>query len=170
MIQHHRGRPPSREMWVFGMLDTSHQPALGYMRIVEDRTAATLLPIIQQHVAQGTIVHSDEWRSYTQVAALPPVQSHLTVNHSVTFVHPTTGVHTQHVESYWSRAKLKLKRMKGCVMAKMVLVQKGPWTKFCLLKMILDQVKLVHRPNIATENWSYIGNSGPCCGTIFNHV
>ena len=75
MIQHHRGRPPSREMWLFGMVDTSHQPALGYMRIVQDRTAATLLPIIQQHVAQGTVVHSDEWRSYSQVAALPPVQS-----------------------------------------------------------------------------------------------
>ena len=101
-------------MWVFGMVDTSHQPALGYMRIVQDRTAATLLPIIQQHVAQGTVVHSDEWRSYSQVAALPPVQSHLTVNHSVTFVDPTTGAHTQHVESYWNRAKLKLKRMKGC--------------------------------------------------------
>ena len=114
MIQHHRGRPPSREMWVFGMVDTSHQPALGYMRIVQDRTAATLLPIIQQHVAQGTVVHSDEWRSYSQVAALPPVQSHLTVNHSVTFVDPTTGAHTQHVESYWNHAKLKLKRMKGC--------------------------------------------------------
>ena len=96
------------------MVDTSHEPALGYMRIVPDRTAATLLPIIQQHVANGTIVHSDEWRAYRRVAALPSVQAHQTVNHSVTFVDPSTGVHTQHIESYWNRTKLKLKRMKGC--------------------------------------------------------
>ena len=114
MTQHHRGRPPSREMWVFGMVDTSHQPALGYMRIVQDRRAATLLPIIQQHVAQGTIIYSDEWRSYSQVAALSPVQSHLTVNYSITFVDRTTGAHTQHIESYWNRTKLKLQCMKGC--------------------------------------------------------
>ena len=101
-------------MWVFGMVDTSHEPALGYMRIVPDRTAATLLPIIQQHVANGTIVHSDEWRAYRRVAALPSVQAHQTVNHSVTFVDPSTCVHTQHIESYWNRTKLKLKRMKGC--------------------------------------------------------
>ena len=37
-----------------------------------------------------------------------------TVNHSVTFVDPTTGVHTQNVESYWCRVKTKLKRMRGC--------------------------------------------------------
>ena len=45
---------------------------------------------------------------------LPGVQSHQTVNHSVTFVDNTTGAHTQNIESYWNRVKLKLKRMKGC--------------------------------------------------------
>ena len=35
------------------------------------------------------------------------------VNHSVEFVNPTTGVHTQHIESYWNRVKKRLKSMKG---------------------------------------------------------
>ena len=82
--------------------------------LYEDSRGQDSSYIVTHHSAQGTIVHSDEWRSYTQVAALPPVQSHLTVNHSITFVDPTTGIHTQHVESYWNQAKLKLKRMKGC--------------------------------------------------------
>ena len=108
------GRLATNEMWVFGMVDTSVTPSLGYMELVTDRQAATLLPIIQAHVATGTIIHSDEWRAYSRVAALPPVASHGTVNHSVNFVDPGTGVHTQNIESYWNKAKMKLKRMKGC--------------------------------------------------------
>ena len=76
-------------MWVFGLVDTSHAPALGYMEIVQTRDAATLLPIIQQHVHLGTIIHSDEWRAYRRVAALPSVATHSTVmTHSVSFVDP----------------------------------------------------------------------------------
>ncbi len=101
-------------MWVFGMVDTSHSPALGYMELVPRRNAATLLPIIQSHVAARTVIHSDEWAAYNGVAALPNVGSHATVNHSVEFVNSTTGTHTQNVESYWNRVKIKLKRMRGC--------------------------------------------------------
>lgn len=96
------------------MVDISHTPALGYMEIVAQRDAATLLPIINAHVAPGTEVWSDEWSAYRRVGTLPNVSRHMTVNHSVNFVDPVTGVHTQHIESYWNRVKQKLKRMKGC--------------------------------------------------------
>ena len=96
------------------MVDISHTPALGYMEVVPDHTAATLLPIIQAHSAPGTIIHSDEWASYNRVASLSNVASHSVVNHSVTFVDPATGTHTQNVESYWNRVKHKFKKMKGC--------------------------------------------------------
>ena len=56
------------------MVDVSHAPALGYMEIVQDRQAATLLPIIQQHVQRGTVIHSDQWSSYSQVSTLPNVE------------------------------------------------------------------------------------------------
>lgn len=104
---------------MFGMVDTSHSPSLGYMEIVNCRDAATLLPIIQAHVAPGTVVHSDQWSSYSRVASLPNVSSHGVVNHTLHFVDPTTGVHTQAVESYWNRVKGKLKRMKGCTAAQL---------------------------------------------------
>ena len=99
---------------MFGMVDTSHQPALGYMELVQRRDAATLLPIIQAHASNGTIIHSDQWSAYSQVSSLPNVGGHQTVNHSITFVDPATGTHTQNIELYWSRAKRKLKTMKGC--------------------------------------------------------
>ena len=83
------------------------------MEVVQDRTAATLLPIIQDHVRPGTNVHSDEWSAYRRVQGLPNVQQHETVNHSLHFVDPATGVHTQNVESYWAWVKLKFKGMKG---------------------------------------------------------
>ena len=83
------------------------------MQIVAARDATTLLPIINSHVASGTIVHSDEWAAYNR---LPNVNSYSSVNHSITFVDPITGTHTQHIESYWNRVKIKLqlKHMKGC--------------------------------------------------------
>ena len=84
------------------------------MEIVQRRDAATLLPIIQAHTAPGSIVHSDDWAAYRRVHQLGNVATHNVVNHSLHFVDPVTGVHTQNVESYWNRVKTKLKRMKGC--------------------------------------------------------
>ena len=99
------------------MVDTSATPALGIVCAVPDRSATTLLPIIQQYVAPGTIVWSDEWAAYNTVSSLPNVAQHDIVNHSIEFVNPTIGVHTQTVESYWNRQKTKLKRMKGAHIA-----------------------------------------------------
>ena len=83
------------------------------MEIVPRRDAATLLPIINSHIAPGTEVWSDDWRAYNGVAALSNVSRHRKVNHSANFVDPVTGVHTNHIESYWNRVKTKFRRMKG---------------------------------------------------------
>ena len=95
------------------MVDTSQEPALGVMELVPKRDANTLLPIIQRHIRPGTIIWSDQWRAYQQVANMSGVAQYQSVNHSLSFVDPTTGVHTQNIESYWNRVKTKFKRMKG---------------------------------------------------------
>ena len=93
--KHHRGRATTNEVWVFGLCDTSHSPAMGIMCTVPDRTTRTLLPIIAQHVRSGSVIYSDQWAAYNKVQQLQPVSSHQTVNHSVNFVDPATGVHTR---------------------------------------------------------------------------
>lgn len=82
------------------------------MQTVEKRDAATLLPIIENVVRPGSIVYSDEWRAYRQIQPKLGLQ-HETVNHSVNFVDPGTGVHTQSIESYWTKTKYTFKVMKG---------------------------------------------------------
>ena len=82
------------------MVDTTHIPALGYMEIVDRRDAATLLPIIRNHTLPGTTIWSDMWAAYNAVGALP---DHDTVNHSIHFVNPVSGTHTNTIENYWSR-------------------------------------------------------------------
>ena len=96
------------------MVDVSTSPATGYMEIVQSRDRATLHSIIQRHTLPNTVVHTDEWTAYRGMTSLPNVTSHAVVNHSIHFVDPITGVHTNNVESYWNRVKRKLKHMKGC--------------------------------------------------------
>ena len=52
---------------------------------------------------------------YCEFKPLTPLHrpSHSTVNHSLHFIDPGTGIHTQNVKSYWNRVKGKFKRMKG---------------------------------------------------------
>jgi hypothetical protein len=82
------------------------------MQTVDKRDADTLLPIIQRVVQPGTIIHSDQWRAYYRIQEKLHLE-HATVNHSVNFVDPETGVHTQTIESCWAQTKLKFKTMKG---------------------------------------------------------
>ena len=79
------------------MVDTSVSQALGVMEPVASCDDATLLPIIQRHVHPETVVWSDMWAAYNNVQHLPPVAQHQTVNHSIEFVHSTTGVHSQNI-------------------------------------------------------------------------
>ena len=67
------------------------------------RDAATLVPIIQQYVKQGTTIITDKWKGYINLASYGYV--HLDVNHSKNFVNPETGAHTNTIEGTWTHAK-----------------------------------------------------------------
>ena len=57
--------------------------------------------------------YTDDWGAYRGLVNLPNVRRHRIVVHARHFVDPRTGVHTQEVESCWSKLKLGLKRRKG---------------------------------------------------------
>ena len=52
-------------------------------------------------------------KTYTFFFLLGLGYVHRTVNHSLHFVDPATGVHTNHAESLWNEIKRPFKAMKG---------------------------------------------------------
>lgn len=100
------------QQWVFGGI--CRESGECFMVAVPDRTAATLLPIICDHVKPGTTILSDQWRAYNGIVAIPNKDyKHKTVNHSLNFVDPNSGVNTQRIERSWKSAKERNKRHNG---------------------------------------------------------
>ena len=104
------GNRVSKQTWVFGICDSSTTPAVGFMKVVPDRRAQTLIPIIKEIIRPGTIIWDGEWSAYRN---LWKNYVHETVNHKINFVNPKTDAHTQNIESYWNKVKLKIKKRKG---------------------------------------------------------
>lgn len=98
------GRPVRQHShWLFGGVERGSN--ISFLFLVPDRRANTLLGLIQPHVRPFTTLMSDLWRSYRGITSLPPLYQHLTVNHGINFVDPTTGAHTQTIESKWGAFK-----------------------------------------------------------------
>lgn len=88
--------------WVFGLkkgLDCRYF-------FVERRDRDTLQPIIQREVAEGSVIHSDEWLAYANLNQLN--YNHLTVNHKQNYVDPNTQANTQSIERSWLDAKIRM--------------------------------------------------------------
>ena len=103
-----RGRMVAQQ-WVFGGVDEGTK--LGFLVPVDARNAQTLLPIIQEYIIPGTTIVSDLWRAYNTIGNIG--YNHLTVDHSLNFVDPNTGAHTNLVENMWMRAKRRNKKECG---------------------------------------------------------
>ena len=54
---------------------------------------------------QLNFIHSDQWKAYSKLPDHGYV--HETVNHSVNFIDPTSGAHTQTIECLWRHVKVR---------------------------------------------------------------
>ena len=93
---------------MFGVVSTAYSPARGYFEVVDRRDRATLMPIFS---CRGYCCPAQKSTAITTHAAT--VQTRRVVEHAANFLDPVTGVHTQEVESAWSRSKCKVKMRKG---------------------------------------------------------
>lgn len=99
----------AREQWVFG--GVCEETKESFLYAVDNRSAASLIPIIQQTIRPGTTIISDLWRAYNVINAIG--YNHLTVNHSINFVDPITGANTNRIEGLWNQAKAKNRKRWG---------------------------------------------------------
>ena len=109
--KYHVGRFVQGCRWVFGIVDTSTHPGKYYVQLVPDRSADTLIPILRNVCKDGSIIWSDEWRSYNNIENNN--FEHQTVNHKFNFVNPIDGCNTQSVESLWNKLKRRIKKLMG---------------------------------------------------------
>ena len=75
------------------------------MEAVHKRDEATLLPLIERHIAMGTMTISDCWKVYINLEKHG--YKHEMVDHSKEFVN-SEGFHTNKIEGHWQQAKPKL--------------------------------------------------------------
>ena len=95
-MKHHRGHYIEGQ-WIFGGI--CRETKACFLVPVECRDKDTLLPIIRAHILPGTPVMSDMWKAYDCLQDEGYVP--LTVNHSLNFVDPDTGAHTQGIKIRW---------------------------------------------------------------------
>lgn len=98
-----RGRGAAGKTVVLGMLQRDGNVML---QVVPNVKRNTLQPIIVKNVEAGSIIHTDELRSYAKLGENG--FTHKTVNHGAG-EYAKDGSHVNSMESFWSRLKLSIR-------------------------------------------------------------
>lgn len=60
---------PKQHIWIFGGIERKEN-GRAFAKVVENRTKETLVKAIQTNILPGTIIFSDEWAAYNDLASL----------------------------------------------------------------------------------------------------
>lgn len=85
--KYHRGHRVEG-VWVLGGVERTSERKV-FLTVVADRSAQTLCTAITKFVKPGSIIYTDLWKGYGGLEALG--FTHMTVNHSETFIDEDTG-------------------------------------------------------------------------------
>ncbi|KCZ78209.1 hypothetical protein H311_00765 [Anncaliia algerae PRA109] len=92
-------------VWVFGIVERTPQRKI-LLFPVEKRDRATLFDLINKYIKKQSIIYSDGWRAYNTLHL--EGYYHYVVNHSIAFVNPLDGVHTNTIEGNCSSVKASI--------------------------------------------------------------
>eukprot|EP00116_Pleurobrachia_bachei_P008235 sb/3468497/ len=101
-MKHHRGRARAEE-WVLAGVERETNRCFIVPCPGGKRSTAVLLPIIQKWVLPGTTIYTDGWKAYLALSANG--FAHSSVNHTLYFKDPVTGVHTNRCEGLWKHIR-----------------------------------------------------------------
>lgn len=110
-IKANRGRAPKNKTDALCIVEIEDKITRAFACIIPDKKADTMIPIIVENVEKGSIIWTDEHKSYKRLNSLG--YNHDTVCHKKQFVNHETGVNTQSVESFNNELNLEIKRRKG---------------------------------------------------------
>ena len=102
--KYHKGHRVEGQ-WVFGGRE-KHDKSKIFMVPVKNRKKVTLLALIKKWIKPGSIIHSDCWKAYSDLAKHG--YTHVTVNHSKEFVNKEMGACTNAIECDWRHAKVSI--------------------------------------------------------------
>jgi transposase-like protein len=95
------GRNTGGKTIVMGMLERGKTVRTA---VIEDRTKATMQPIVRENVEPGSQVFSDEWASSWR---MDEEYTHGVINHLESYVEG--NIHTNGMENFWSLLKRSIK-------------------------------------------------------------
>ena len=94
--------------WIFGITERSTNKV--FLQIVNNRTKATLIPLITKYISQQGTIHHDDWAAYRKLHDIG--FKHLIVNHTKEFK-SKEGACTNTIEGIWGVIKQRITRMHG---------------------------------------------------------
>lgn len=110
-----RGRGAAGKTPVFGLLKRGEKV---YVRLVENCSRESLMPIIQGLTLEGSTIYTDGWKAYDGLI-LNGYEHHRVFHSENEFARGKS--HVNGIENFWSFAKGRLAKFNGCDSGKFVL-------------------------------------------------
>jgi transposase-like protein len=115
-IKSHRGRAPTNKTDALCIVEFDRHISRAFACVIADKKASIIMPMIYDNVELGSIIHTDEHKSYSRLNDVGFIYD--TVCHKYESVNGETGSNTQAVESFDKELNFDIKRRKGVLAVK----------------------------------------------------